>query len=280
MDTDGDGDGVADETDWAPSQEPDDYPTTPGASLKLSRSAGQAVLHWVRTPQGYVYNVYRGSRASGQPWSYNETCFSSSNVAMQVTDTENPPQRSLFYYLITAENSCGETDEGTNSAGSLLYPPVFCPDPVADADADGVTDDEDNCPVTSNATQVDADGDKAGDACDTCAGFSNPEQLDSDGDGKGDACDNCDFTTNGMQTDADGDGVGDSCDNCPAVSNASQANADGDAQGDVCDRTISNPRCRGRRQLPIRRERGPANHDTDALGDACITASTSRTSAR
>jgi len=36
----------------------------------------------------------------------------------------------------------------------------------ADADGDGVTDAEDNCPNTANANQADADADGAGDACD------------------------------------------------------------------------------------------------------------------
>lgn len=44
------------------------------------------------------------------------------------------------------------------------------PDPPAgdDADADGVTDAEDNCPADANAAQGDVDGDALGDACDLC----------------------------------------------------------------------------------------------------------------
>ena len=104
-----------------------------------------------------------------------------------------------------------------------------------DSDSDGVPDEQDNCPNTSNPTQTDADGDGLGDACDNCMNVANPGQEDSDGDGWGDACDVC--------TDTDGDGYGDpgfpanTCgqDNCPSVSNPTQADADGDGIGDACD---------------------------------------------
>ena len=43
----------------------------------------------------------------------------------------------------------------------------------ADEDSDGISDDDDNCPATSNPEQTDADGDGYGDACDACA--HNPQ---------------------------------------------------------------------------------------------------------
>jgi hypothetical protein len=39
----------------------------------------------------------------------------------------------------------------------------------ADADGDGVSDHQDNCPTLSNADQHDSDGDGIGDACDLCS---------------------------------------------------------------------------------------------------------------
>jgi hypothetical protein len=61
--------------------------------------------------------------------------------------------------------------------------------PGADADADGVSDDVDNCPTIANQSQLDADEDGVGDACDNCVSVPNSDQVDEDGDGAGDACD-------------------------------------------------------------------------------------------
>lgn len=85
---------------------------------------------------------------------------------------------------------------------------------------------------------VDEDKDGVGDQRDNCPGTSNRDQLDSDDDGLGDACDGCDQCApceRGVGHDEDLDLLDDACDNCPAISNIDQANADGDALGDVCD---------------------------------------------
>jgi hypothetical protein len=118
---------------------------------------------------------------------------------------------------------------------------------VVDQDADGVADDEDNCPVIPNPEQGNQDGDATGDACDQC-----PVDPFNDGDGDG-VCgdiDNCPVVANPEQSDADGDGTGDACnddmesdgdewsdalDNCPGVANANQFDGDGDGLGDACD---------------------------------------------
>ncbi len=56
-----------------------------------------------------------------------------------------------------------------------------------DEDADGVPDDEDNCPADNNADQDDFDSDGIGDACDS----------DIDADGVNNELDRCEFTTLG-----------------------------------------------------------------------------------
>jgi hypothetical protein len=71
-----------------------------------------------------------------------------------------------------------------------------------DADGDGVTNLDDNCPFDANSDQADADGDGVGNAC---------------------------------SADGDGDGFADRIDNCPDVINPSQADQDGDLRGDACD---------------------------------------------
>ena len=65
-----------------------------------------------------------------------------------------------------------------------------------DTDADGVSDNADNCPAMANPGQADGDADGTGDACDNCPGIWNPDQADMDADGLGDLCD----------PDIDGDG--------------------------------------------------------------------------
>jgi hypothetical protein len=70
---------------------------------------------------------------------------------------------------------------------------------IPDADGDGVIDSLDNCPSTSNPSQLDSDGDGVGDVCDNCPTSSNHDQTKHDGDLYGDACD----------ADDDGDGFPD-----------------------------------------------------------------------
>src|SRR5215475_5652199 len=90
-----------------------------------------------------------------------------------------------------------------------------------DADGDGKSDGNDNCPFVANRDQADRDGDGVGDACDNCPTIANPDQRDTDGDGKGDACDD--------------DGILNTADNCPGIYNPNQLDTDGDGIGDACD---------------------------------------------
>ena len=92
-----------------------------------------------------------------------------------------------------------------------------------DSDGDGISDDEDNCPLVSNADQLDTDSDGSGDVCDT----------DDDGDGVADADDAFPLDEN-ESVDTDGDGVGDNADAFP--SDASETvDTDGDGVGDNAD---------------------------------------------
>jgi hypothetical protein len=151
---------------------------------------------------------------------------------------------------------------------------------INDADADGVADGTDNCPLVPNAVQADADGDADGDACDACP-FDSAN--DGDGDGVCGDADNCPASANPDQTDTDGDLVGDGCDgdddndgiadggdNCPLAPNFSQADADGDTQGDACDPdddsdgvTDASDNCQ------FSANANQSNNDGDAQGDVC-----------
>jgi hypothetical protein len=67
---------------------------------------------------------------------------------------------------------------------------------IADLDADGVPDEEDNCVDVPNADQADLDLDGDGDVCDNCLTRSNPAQDDCDDDLCGNLCD-CDYDQDG-----------------------------------------------------------------------------------
>ena len=77
----------------------------------------------------------------------------------------------------------------------------------ADADGDGIPDDEDNCPMEDNPGQEEGDGDCIGDACDPEPGVYDPSAPDSyppQGNDIGDACD-CEGNFN-CSADRDVDG--------------------------------------------------------------------------
>ena len=78
---------------------------------------------------------------------------------------------------------CGD-DGMAGIDGSLLRP-----DGDMDLDLDGIKDDVDNCPASTNAFQGNEDGDKFGDACDPCPIISDDNPPDGDNDGVADACD-------------------------------------------------------------------------------------------
>ncbi len=161
----------------------------------------------------------------------------------------------------------------------LVTPPVSAQPAGAqdDFDADGVSDEQDNCRFSYNPTrrvpgadggfeqvQPDADGDGVGDACDNCGAAANPDQSDVDEDGVGDACDN----------DIDGDGVLDENalgqrDNCPLSYNPQQRDIDGDGVGDACDDDIDGDGLpNGEDDCPMATSalEGQCNRDSDADG--------------
>ena len=72
---------------------------------------------------------------------------------------------------------------------------------VADVDADGIPDMNDNCVLVSNLDQKDINKNGRGDVCE-----------DFDQDGVANNIDNCPNNPNRNQIDTDGDGIGDVCD--------------------------------------------------------------------
>jgi len=82
---------------------------------------------------------------------------------------------------------------------------VTGPSGFADADADGIPDQEDNCWLKQNPDQLNIDTDSIGDACDNCPTIFNQTQTDTDGDGDGDRCDEegADLTADGVVNSLD-----------------------------------------------------------------------------
>lgn len=88
-----------------------------------------------------------------------------------------------------------------------------------DADHDGISDEQDNCPDVANPSQRDSNGNGVGDACEIGPDGQvqvKPEPVtdvasDRDRDGIADVQDNCPDVPNPSQIDADSDGIGDAC---------------------------------------------------------------------
>src|SRR5690606_15664796 len=122
-----------------------------------------------------------------------------------------------------------------------------------DADADGIPDEADPCPLLHAArhSASDVDGDGVPDACDRCPGLDDT-QVDP-------------------TLDTDEDGVPDGCDNCPGIPNSGQANCNLDVElrvpapvlGDACDPT---PCPRLHPGVEIHLPNGPLGYGTSNAG--------------
>ena len=167
-------------------------------------------------------------------------------------------------------------------------------DPSSDLDGDGISNEDDNCPLIPNADQADADNDDAGDLCDdcpeddendvdgdeicgsidNCPTNANADQADADSDDVGDACDPC---PSDVVNDEDGDGVCGSDDNCPQVANENQLDSDGDQTGDACDSCPNDPlddadadgHCADVDNCPEVANPTQSDANNNSVGDAC-----------
>ncbi|MDA8818248.1 hypothetical protein N9N11_00565 [Candidatus Poseidoniales archaeon] len=139
-----------------------------------------------------------------------------------------------------------ENDDCPNDAGNSTTDKVGCPD----LDGDGYSDSGDLFP-SNPGEWYDTDGDGAGDNSDAFPNDGN-ETSDSDGDGVGDNGDA--FPNDATETsDSDGDGVGDNADVFPDDSEES-VDSDDDGVGDNADVFPNN-------------SNETADSDNDGLGD-------------
>jgi hypothetical protein len=158
---------------WAP----------PGFSRGV-RFSNRQFVSWDRVPFATLTNVYRGLRAAGVPWSYNQQCVAAGVVGDTVSLPENPVPGELLFYLVEGINSCGQAGFLDATGGPRPIGDDPCEYASRDQDGDGVDDLDDNCPRFGNVDQRDADLDGFGDVCDTCLGVFNPSQEVCSGHGE------------------------------------------------------------------------------------------------
>jgi hypothetical protein len=134
----------------------------------------------------------------GLGWMLGGMLLSGEDAPVLATELESPdvePGDSDEAVVHEASEQTGSPD----SQGGQVQPQPEQPQPEepkdSDSDEDGVEDDADNCPTTSNADQLNFDGDSKGDACD----------ADDDNDGLADNAE-AGHGTNPFKKDTDGDG--------------------------------------------------------------------------
>ena len=100
-------------------------PPAVNGSVRLAGNESATTISWTDAPG--PYNVYRGTRSGGSPWAYNQTCHDSHIIASSATDSGNPSIGSVFFYLVTRVDACGESIPGQDSGGQPNPNPSPCP---------------------------------------------------------------------------------------------------------------------------------------------------------
>ncbi len=92
-----------------PTPQPDEI----NASVRFA--SDKATIVWA--DPGGRYNVYRGTNGLG-PWSYDQTCFSSDQLAEEAEDGSSPDSGGFFYYLVSRRTACRESEIGRDGAAA------------------------------------------------------------------------------------------------------------------------------------------------------------------
>jgi len=127
-DSDDDNDGVADTLDCSPLDPTHSAPPGEiGATLTIGPQP--EALGWIGVPQATFYNVYRGEVQGlpGGSFAYNHACLEARSTDISSADTVAPAAGVLFYYLVSAGNTCAEGPLGSASSGAPIPNPAPCP---------------------------------------------------------------------------------------------------------------------------------------------------------
>jgi hypothetical protein len=100
-------------------------PPVVNGSVRLAKGGPGTTISWTDPPG--PYGVYRGTRSGGSPWAYNQTCHDSHIAASSATDSEYPSIDTMFFYLVTRVDACGESIPGQGSSGQPNPNPSPCP---------------------------------------------------------------------------------------------------------------------------------------------------------
>jgi hypothetical protein len=103
-------------------------PVTPAAvndTVLLTDDGVTTTISWTDPPGDY--SVYRGVATDGTPWSYNQVCLAPHTGAATATDTDEPGVGSVFFYLVTRVDVCGESAPGRDSNEVPNPNPAPCP---------------------------------------------------------------------------------------------------------------------------------------------------------
>jgi hypothetical protein len=125
-DADDDGDGTPDAADCAP-LDPGvaSLPSGVGATVRPGTSSDELV--WEPGAATFAWNVYRGTVDAGAPFAFGHLCHERHSPDPATTDSGVPQNGAWFYYLVSAWNSCGESDLGSASDGTVRPKGPACP---------------------------------------------------------------------------------------------------------------------------------------------------------